>query len=188
MVLRALLLQHADDLKLFRGSACRPGFAQELSGLVNELQQHQVTAGKLRSMTLRPGLHRELREKIHDLALLLEAFAAWLNVNELKDDNHLLEAATLALKDQFKIKKSKLKIDHLWLDGFAEMTPQEMDLLAAVLPFCGRATLAFCLDEPGSKVDEFSWLSIWSAVTARLFNNAASVLKLCPVVKSVWNR
>ena len=34
----------------------------------------------------------------------------------------------------------------LWLDGFAEMTPQELDLLAALAPFCQQMTLAFCLE------------------------------------------
>ena len=53
-------------------------------------------------------------------------------------------------------------VNSLWLDGFAEMTPQELDLLAAILPLCERATLAFCLEnEP--KADP-SWLSIWSSV------------------------
>jgi ATP-dependent helicase/nuclease subunit B len=42
------------------------------------------------------------------------------------------------------------------------MTPQELDLLAAILPRCDRATLAFCLaNEPAV---ETSWLSIWSPV------------------------
>ena len=42
------------------------------------------------------------------------------------------------------------------------MTPQELDLLAAVLPRCDRATLAFCLaSEPAA---ETSWLSIWSSI------------------------
>src|ERR1039458_2931063 len=42
------------------------------------------------------------------------------------------------------------------------MTPQELDLLAAILPFCGRATLAFCLENEPAAAN--SWLSIWSAV------------------------
>ena len=42
------------------------------------------------------------------------------------------------------------------------MTPQELDLLAAILPFCEHATLAFCLEnEPAAGT---SWLSIWSSV------------------------
>jgi ATP-dependent helicase/nuclease subunit B len=65
---------------------------------------------------------------------------------------------------QFAIRNSQFAIQSLWLDGFAEMTPQELELLAAVLPASDRATLAFCLDESGANQKENSWLSIWSAV------------------------
>ena len=51
----------------------------------------------------------------------------------------------------------------LWLDGFAEMTPQELTLLAALAPFCEKLTLAFCLD-PEQTDAETSWLSIWSGI------------------------
>jgi ATP-dependent helicase/nuclease subunit B len=163
MVLRALLLRHANELKLFRGSARRPGFAQELGRLLNELQQNQVTAAKLRALARRPALRRELHDKLHDLALLLDSYAEWLTRHDLQDGNHLLEAATTALS-QPRIQDDQPWIQHLSLDGFAEMTPQELDLLAAVVPLCGRATLAFCLDESAAQAVETSWLSIWSAV------------------------
>ena len=162
MVLRALLQRHAGKLRLFGKSARRPGFAQQLSRLLAELQQHQFTPAKLRALPQREKLSPELQDKLHDLALLLEAYAGWLAENKLQDDNHSLEAATTALRDEFKIQNSKFKIANLWLDGFAEMTPQELDLLAAVVPHCDRATLAFCLEaEPRT---ETSWLSLWSAV------------------------
>jgi ATP-dependent helicase/nuclease subunit B len=164
MVLRALLMRHADELKLFRGSARRPGFAQELDRLLNELQQHQFTPAKLRRLAQRHDLHRELRVKLEDLALLSEKYADWLHDQKLEDGNRLLEAATEALRSQFTIRNSQFATQSLWLDGFAEMTPQELDLLAAVIPACDRATLAFCLDESGANTKENSWLSIWSAV------------------------
>ena len=162
MVLRALLLRHADELKLFRGSARRAGFAQELGVLLAELQEHQFTPAKLRSLAADEKLRRELRDKLHDLALLSEKYAGWLRERDLQDANNLLDFATGALQDEFQIPNSKFQIESLWLDGFAEMTPQEISLLAAVAPFCGRATLAFCLEtEP---TPETSWLSIWSAI------------------------
>jgi ATP-dependent helicase/nuclease subunit B len=164
MVLRALLMRHADELKLFRGSARRPGFAQELGRLLNELQQHQITSGKLRAFARRDDLHVKLRAKLHDLGLLSEKYSGWLRDHELQDGNHLLDFATAALRDEIKIRNSQLKIAGLWLDGFAEMTPQELDLLAAFLPQCENATLAFCLDETGMDENENSGLSIWSAV------------------------
>ena len=98
MVLRALLMRHANELKLFRGSARRPGFAQELGRLLNELQQHQLTPVKLRSLAHREDLPLNCSAKLHDLALLSENYADWLRDHELQDENHLLDFATETLR------------------------------------------------------------------------------------------
>jgi ATP-dependent helicase/nuclease subunit B len=164
MVLRALLMRHEHKLKLFRGSARRPGFAQELGGLFKEFRQHQLTPLKLRALAHRPDLRPGLGDKLQDLARLNDAYMNWLVEHELQDADCLLDAATEALRRSVATQNSKLKIQNLWLDGFAEMTPQELDLLAVILPFCERATLAFCLDESGARKAESSWLSLWSAV------------------------
>jgi ATP-dependent helicase/nuclease subunit B len=192
MVLRALLMRHESELKLFRPSARRAGFAQQLSQLLGELQQHQFTPAKLRALSARPDLRRELQDKLHDLALLFEAYTNWLTENKLQDGNRLLDVATESLKSRVQSPRpagktgaspssilsaqsetspkqsegghppSSLHIASLWLDGFAEMTPQEQDLLAAIVPRCGRATLAFCL--AGEPAAETSWLSIWASI------------------------
>ena len=179
MVLRALLMRHEDELKLFHRSARRPGFSRQLSRLLDELQQHRLTPAKLRALASRLAGRRELQDKLHDLALLNDVYASWLAGHELQDANRLLDAATESLEPKVQSPKSAgnpgaspptilhppslLQISALWLDGFAEMTPQELDLLAAILPHCERATLAFCLEnEPEA---ETSWLSIWSPVS-----------------------
>ena len=162
MVLRALLRRHEPDLKLFRGSARHAGFARELATLLAELQQHQMPPARLRTLAANPALHRDLRDKLHDLALLLEKYLDWLREHDLQDAGCFLDFATAALRDAAKIKAAGLAVESLWLDGFAEMTPQELALLTAFIPLCERATLAFCLEtEP---VSETSWLSIWSAI------------------------
>ncbi|HTV39503.1 MAG TPA: PD-(D/E)XK nuclease family protein [Candidatus Sulfotelmatobacter sp.] len=162
MVLRALLLRHENQLKLFRGSSRRTGFAQELSRLFAEFQQHQLSASRLSALTQNQNLRPELRDKLHDLAFLFERYSSWLAENKLRDGNFLLDAATDKLRANAGSRV--LEFEALWLDGFAEMTPQEMDLLAAILPFCRRATLAFCVAESGVFEKESSWLSIWNAV------------------------
>jgi ATP-dependent helicase/nuclease subunit B len=48
------------------------------------------------------------------------------------------------------------------VDGFAEFSEQELNLLAALVPCCEEATLTFCLDRVPLK--ETSWLSNWSVV------------------------
>jgi ATP-dependent helicase/nuclease subunit B len=162
MVLRALLLRHEHELKLFRGSARRPGFAQEVSRLLAEFQQHQVFPSRLRAFAENQKLHPELRDKLIDLALLFDRYTAWLTDNKLRDGNCLLDDATEMLRAGPK--NPDINFAALWLDGFAEMTPQEIDLLAAIQPHCRHATLAFCLAESGILKRESSWLSIWSAV------------------------
>ena len=143
MVLRALLQRHADELKLFRSSARRTGFAQELGTLLAELQQHQFTPARLRELAADEKLRRELRDKLHDLALLSEKYAGWLREHELQDVNNLLDFAAGALRGKtFNLQPSTFNLAALWLDGFAEMTPQELALLAAVLLIAGASSAA----------------------------------------------
>jgi ATP-dependent helicase/nuclease subunit B len=162
MVLRALLIRHENDLKLFRASARRSGFAQELSRLFAEFQQHQVSPSRLRALAKNQDLGPELRDKLLDLALLFDRYSSWLADNNLRDGNCLLDEAIEMLRANPKTEA--VNFHALWLDGFAEMTPQEMDLVAAILPFCGESTLAFCLEESNGPTDENSWLSIWGAI------------------------
>ena len=188
MVLRALLHRHAEELKLFSGSAKRGGFAQELGTLLAELQQHQFGPAKLRALAANEKLRRELRDKLHDLALLAEKYTDWLREHELHDANNLLDFATEALRDKLRTPHSALRISGLWLDGFAEMTPQELALIAAVIPFCETATLAFCLEtEPTPTA---SWLSIWAAIgkTFQQCRDQISVLPDCKVTTEKMKR
>ena len=165
MVLRALLARRRKDLKLFRASARLTGFARQLSLALRELQRHLLTPEALRKLAETAGELGGLSLKLQDLATLLRDYLDWLRAHELQDADGLLDSVTKVLTapadgQDFKFQISNFKFASLWLDGFAEFTPQELDLLAAVVGHGGRATLALCLDqEPRENV---SWLSNWS--------------------------
>jgi len=161
MVLRALLTRKKGELRLFRASARLPGFAQQLSRLLRELQQHQLTPAKLNSITARIEPSSKLAAKLHDLALMLHAYLDWLRDHDLEDADQLLDLAAALLKSQIANRKSQM-LEGFWLDGFAQMTPQELDLLAALAPHCRRATLAFCLETEPQGAG--TWLSMWSLI------------------------
>jgi ATP-dependent helicase/nuclease subunit B len=171
MVLRALLAREAGHLRVFRATARLTGFAQQLSLLLRELQQHQLSPGRLEDLARRHrGLDR-LEDKLHDLAHLLRAYEAWLAEHRLHDAERRLDLATAALRRRdepaTETWRPILEGGGLWLDGFAEMTPQELDLVAALVPRCAAATLAFCLD-PAAPASHH-WLSPWS-VAGRTFS------------------
>lgn len=162
MVLRALLGARRDRLTVFRATARLTGFAAELSALLRLFQQRRVTPEHLAQLAAAPALPATLRSKLADLAQLLAAYREWLAQHGLQDAEALLDAATAALHAARGAFPPALRFAALWLDGFAEMTPQELELLAALLPAGARATLAFCLEAPPD--GPAPWLSPWAPV------------------------
>lgn len=159
MVLRALLNRHQHELTLFHATARLPGFARQLNLVLRELQHYQLSPGRLTTLAEQPGCSATLRGKLRDLSRLLGACRTWLKDHHLQDADGLLGlAAELA-----GASATELHFGGLWLDGFAEMTPQELDLLAVLIPRCQRATLAFCLESIPQ--EDLSWLSTWSVIS-----------------------
>jgi ATP-dependent helicase/nuclease subunit B len=166
MVLRALLSQNCDKLKAFRDAARTAGFAAQLSQVLRELQRGGMSADRLCALKLPDGSPALLADKLHDLAQLLEAYRDWLKVHQLHDPDELLVRAANELAIARKTSMPMPQFAALWLDGFAEMTPPEINLLAELLPCCAAGTLAFCLDResdenPGSKSN-----ALWSVTSA----------------------
>ena len=159
MVLRALLSRRAGDLKIFHSTARLSGFAQQLSLLLREFQRAGVDARKLSNIAARVGDATSLGRKLRDTALVLDDYSVWLRMHQLEDANCVLDLATKALREA---RAAGPAIGGMWMDGFAEMTPQETEFLHALAPCCERATLAFCLE--GEPHEDVSWLSQWSCV------------------------
>jgi ATP-dependent helicase/nuclease subunit B len=170
MVLRALLRQGRDALRQFHAAARLPGFALATSRALRELQQHHVTPTRLRALALDLSSHPQLADKLLDLAFLLEAYLQWLAGHRLEDADRLLELAAAVVREAGAVpapaSTSTLHFAGLWLDGFAEMTPSELDLLSALLPWGEQATLAFCLDT--AETGQVPWFSPWSTVSRTL--------------------
>ncbi|MCC7377026.1 MAG: PD-(D/E)XK nuclease family protein [Verrucomicrobiales bacterium] len=158
MVLRALLRRHQSQLRVFHASARLGGFAQDLSEILRELQRHGCAPQRLRDLARQSESDTSLSDKLRDLALLLGAYQDWLRDHGMLDADLLPDLATDALRQR----NSSYHLEALWLDGFAEMTPQEIELLTAVTACSERATLAFCLDS--ADADQAPWYSPWAIV------------------------
>jgi ATP-dependent helicase/nuclease subunit B len=165
MVLRALLAKKRQHLKVFRASARLTGFARQLSELLSELQRNQLTPQSLNELAARLRSPEGLASKLEDLAGLLQAYLDWLQTHKLQDTERLLAAAAEILRTcsaPGTAAPRPFNIGSVWVDGFAEWSPQELDLLNLLLPLCQQATLTFSLDRvPAEKV---SWLSSGSVV------------------------
>jgi len=154
MVLQALLSRLHSRLKKFGASARFPGFTEELTQLIQQLHQQRLSPASLGALAREaPG---RSKEKLEDLALLFGEYETWLRSENLKDGDSLLALAAERLEQS-----PALRIDAVWLDGFARVTPQERQLLKVLIRRCDKATLAFCLDEERASEP---WHSHWFAV------------------------
>jgi ATP-dependent helicase/nuclease subunit B len=176
MVLRSLLAKYRDNLKLFRASARLTGFAAQVNETLKELQRAGLHREQLNQVAARLENSPSLQFKLHDLTLILEAYEAWLADHLLQDEEALLRTATGALRAH---PGPSIRFEALWVDGFADFTELELDLLAAIAPCCHAATLTFCLDRVPS--GKSSWLSHWTTLE-RNFDRARKRLAGLPAV------
>jgi ATP-dependent helicase/nuclease subunit B len=100
MVLRGILAEKRDELKLFRASARLTGFAQQLSAVLHEFQRNQLTPERIRHLASEAAGAEGLGPKLLDLALLLQTYLEWLRTHNLQDADCLLEAVAQALRSE----------------------------------------------------------------------------------------
>lgn len=163
MVLRGLLAKKRAELKIFRASARLTGFAQQLSQVLGELQRAQLGPAALHQLAAQVPEVEGLAYKLQDLAILLQEYLDWLESHNLQDEDSLLSTAAELLHAN---PPTALRIESLWVDGFAEFSAQELDLICALTPCCERLTVTFCLDP--APLQKRSWLSHWSVVRKTL--------------------
>ncbi len=175
MVMRAILGRRKDRLRVYRQSAHHEALAQELSDLWREACEHNVGPQTMRAAAQRVQNQR-LRAKLEDFADIFEDYQKWLAAHQLRDGDELLDlAAEVASQSALSL------IGGLWLDGFAQMTPQERRLLNATLPKCAEATLAFCLPQrPLQPSDGFSMWSVLSRTYCQLREELTVIFQAPP--------
>lgn len=172
MVLRALLEREAGGLRHFGKVTRSAGLARELSGMLRRFQEHGIDAGRMEALSARESLPGMLRAKLWDGARLLRGLGAWLDAAGLDDPS---ERAWRAVDVLGREALPGLRWERAWMDGFAEMTPAEVALLAAVARRCGEVTVAFCLDRQAAgsgrmplwRVVEETFHACHAALTAR---------------------
>ncbi len=140
MVLRALLNRCEGKLSIFGGAARRQGFPEEVARQIREFGNHGLTPQNVGKLADQVSDRNGLPQKLRDFAFLYEEYREWLKARNLQDSDALLGMAADLLGG------SPLAIAGLWVDGFAQLTPEERKLLVALVGHSERTTLAFCVE------------------------------------------
>ncbi len=144
MVLRSIVRRRGEQLRLFGQSARHRGFVERLAATLSEFRNYGFWAGRLRATLAQLESRGEgdslLAAKLHDLALVVEDYEAFLAERYVDPDGHLdIAAERLAQPNMFHGA-------YVWVDGFASFTGQEERVLLALMRVAAEVKIALCLD------------------------------------------
>lgn len=145
MLIRKIIEDNKDNLKLFKKASDKSGFIQHVETMLTEFKHYCVQPEDLylKREELAFGVAtRALSDKLHDLELIYSRFEESLTGKYLDTNDYL----TL-LSDSIS-KSDYLKNAEIYIDGFHSFTPQEYLVIGQLMKTCSRVSVALVLDRP----------------------------------------
>ncbi len=139
IILRKILKKNSKDLLYYQKAADQRGFTEILAQELKELRTYSIDAAKLNQLDT-TNFDDELKNKLHDIALIAEKFRAEIS-NRQNDESDLLEKAAELLKDSAAIKRSEI-----FIDGFIFFDPQQRNLLKKIFQYAKNVHVALPME------------------------------------------
>jgi ATP-dependent helicase/nuclease subunit B len=136
MTMQRLLREHRGTLRFFVSSRIQPGLARQLTRQIEEF----VQAGLQPHELIVPQEPPALSAKMHDLQRLFAEYLALLNTGFVDPALHL-DTARNRLADSGVLSRA-----HVWVDGFAGFTQQELRLLVEIAKCSAHTEIALLTD------------------------------------------
>ncbi|CAI2696850.1 ATP-dependent helicase/deoxyribonuclease subunit B [Apilactobacillus kunkeei] len=142
MLIYQILIDHQDELTVFRGETGQPGFIQKLAQQISEMQSGQISADNLEKIVdNNDKLNAGLRDKMHDFIIIYRAF------EEQTQGIYLYKSDVLNLFCRF-IENDELDLSHshFYFNGFNQFTAQEAKLVELLIKRSAGVTIGLNLD------------------------------------------
>ena len=140
MVIRRVVLHHADELQLWGRVALTRGFAEQLDGLIRALRECCVEPEQLKAAAKKQDPDSLLGRKLHDLALLYAA-----TQQQYQTQYHsVMDQTDLAAE---LVGDSFVRHCRVFLDDLIAPTAQQLRLLGAIASAARSVTLTLRIDD-----------------------------------------
>lgn len=151
LALQAVVSRLSSRLELFRGISNAEGFLEQLAATFSELRAHRQTAQGLHAVKELLADEGVIAAKLHDIALLYEAYDQFIS-RRFRDPDSALDLASDAI-----LRVDLVRGAEVWIDGFAGFTPQEYAVLESIVRVARRVNVALCLEPAGLGDDIETW-------------------------------
>ena len=145
MLIRKIIEDNKDDLKLFKQAADKTGFLQHVESMLKEFKHYCIQPEDLvlKQKELTFGVStRALADKLHDLELIYRKFEDAL-IGKYIDSNDYLFLLAKSIEQSDYLENAEI-----YIDGFHSFTPQEYMVIEKLMKQCSRVTIALVVDRP----------------------------------------
>lgn len=169
MMLKKVLQEQRDHLKLFAKASDKRGFTEEVEQLLKEFNRYSLTGDKMDDVqqqfaTLEAP--QTLQDKIHDLRLIQRAVEEKLGTSYVDSDGYL------PLLQQKLVDSKMMQEAIIYIDGFMSFPTREFQLVLELIATAKDVTIALPYEDEYDADDEQS-LFFEGATTARRLKEAS---------------
>jgi ATP-dependent helicase/nuclease subunit B len=169
MLIRKIIEEKKEQLKLFQRAADKNGFAQQVEQMITEFKRYCINPEEIIQEKMKTeSASRALKDKLHDLEIIYrqfedEVFGKYI---DSEDYFHLL-SEKIALS-------AYLNEAEIYIDGFYSFTPQEILVMKELMKHCQRVTITMTTDRDSfvSAPDELDLFRLSSETCVKVFELA----------------
>ena len=147
MILRKLLDELRDDLRVYRSVSARDGFIEKINDLLVELKRHDISPQMLYEQAEKEGNSGLLPDKLKDIALVYDSFNKYLADKYLDPEDEINVLIERMEEADF------LKGARVWLDGFDYFTPRDIRVIDKLLALVKSLTITFTIGDEETDTD-----------------------------------
>lgn len=152
MLIRNTLLEHKDELSLFKKSANKRGFTEEIEMLLKEFSRYSIDGLKLLELTtqLKEEEHSPLtlQSKMQDIQLIMSSIEEKLGTTYVDSEGYIPLLIDCIQQSEL------IQSSHIYIDGFTSFTTREFELVSMLLTVAKDVTVALPYDDESAADDE----------------------------------
>ena len=142
MMIRKIIEDKKDQLKVFQRAADKTGFVQQMEQMLIEFKRYAINPEELTGKLAGSASgNKVLSDKIHDLELVYQQFEDELFGKYIDSEDYFKLLAEKVPSSEY------LKKAEVYIDGFYSFTPLELMIIDQLIGTCKRVTIALPVDQ-----------------------------------------
>lgn len=147
MLIRKIIEDKKDELKIFQRAAEKNGFIQQIERMMTEFKRYCVSPEELvEKQSQLDTENKALQDKLHDLEIIYKSFEESL-IDKYVDSEDYFRLLTEKADESDYLRKAVV-----YIDGFYSFTPQEYMIVEQLMKVCQKVTITLTLDQPFKKI------------------------------------